>query len=184
VEEVGDLFGELVERTEEPGVKLVVLLKQLLDQRFPEPLRGDLRIFLAGGWGHAHVAEHALVNIAHVVGGLARLAVHRAPHLEFLDGLVQGDVHDELLRVLEKELARADREQRAVDVPAHHADFRERLDLRPGLDGLRRRRRRPHQVARVQKARVLFQRQRHAWASARIGGWFAAAILLERTVDV
>ena len=47
VEEVRNLSAELVERAEEAGVELVVLLEQLLDDTFPDLTGENLGVFLA-----------------------------------------------------------------------------------------------------------------------------------------
>ena len=86
---------------------------------------------------------------------------HRPPHLEFLHGLFQGHFHDHLLRMLEIELAARQRQQRAIDVPGHEPNLRQRRQVRLGLDRGRLRRHRPVQVARVKELGVLFQRKGH-----------------------
>ena len=102
MKEISDFFAVLVERAEEAGVKFVVFLQELLEDGVPNLVGMQLRVLFAGRGGHALFREYIVVDLAHVFGRLARLARHRRPHLEFLDRLVEGQVHDELLRMLRR----------------------------------------------------------------------------------
>ena len=161
VEEVGHLAAELVERSEKAGVELVILLEQLFEDRLPDAVGGDLGMAFAAAGADALVGEQLAVDLAHVLRRLARLARHRRPHLELLDGLVQGVVHDERRRVLEEEFAAGDRQQGAVDVPEDGADLGQADEVRLGLGAVHLRGGRPGQVARVEIGGVLFERQGH-----------------------
>ena len=96
VEEVGDLAAELVQRPVERGVELVVLLQQPLDDVLPDPLArappGTSRRRCRPSAVRSGPACRAPACTRRGSG----LAGHRPPHLELLDRLVQGHVHDEL----------------------------------------------------------------------------------------
>ena len=80
--------------------------------------------------GQAQLGQDTAINLSHVIGGLAWLARHRAPHLELLHRLVEGDVHDEFIGVLKQKLAAGDVEQGAVKIPGDGTDRRHPFEVR------------------------------------------------------
>ena len=162
MEEIGDLAAELVERAEEAGVELVVLLKQLLDDRFPDALGGDFGMLLAAAGTDALFGRGLRVDLAQIVGRLAGLARHRGPHLELLDGLVQGHVHDERCGMLEAQVAAGDGRAGCRRRSTGRRHLGQTHEMRPGLGPIHLGAAGQGRSSRVEISRVLFQRQGHA----------------------
>ena len=81
---------------------------QTIHERFPEPLSRYLGILFTSCRHGLLLIHEILVNLPQVVGGLPGLPRHRTPHLEFLNGLIESHIHDELDRVVKIERAPAD----------------------------------------------------------------------------
>ena len=98
-----------------------------------------------------------------LAGRLTGLAGHRLPHLEFLDHLVQGQVHDKLLRMFPVKFPAESRQEGAVHIPGDRLQPGQARKMRAGFGPMEFRRGGPVQVGPpVQVFGVLVQRQCHA----------------------